>query len=151
LAKNEKIVDTLKGVYVLIIQVDKDTGVNVGALGKLQFEKGTYAYVGSAQTNLEKRINRHLRKQKRKFWHVDYLLANDAAKMGKVFFKEANKTEECKIAEAIGERGEPVAGFGCSDCKCKSHLLQLKNYGFLQVRHLLAEKHYFLRQVSKNR
>jgi Uri superfamily endonuclease len=117
---------------VLIIQVDKDVGVNVGALGKLRFEKGLYAYVGSAQTTLEKRINRHLRKKKRKFWHIDYLLDNDAAKIANVFIKQANKAEECKIAEVIGERGELVAGFGCSDCKCKSHLFQLKNYGFLQ-------------------
>jgi Uri superfamily endonuclease len=122
----------VKGIYVLIIQVDKDVGVNVGALGKLRFKKGEYAYVGSAQTNLEKRINRHLRKKKRKFWHIDYLLDNDAAKIANVFFKEANKAEECRIAQVIGARGEPTAGFGCSDCKCKSHLFQLKNYGFLQ-------------------
>ena len=127
---------------MLIIQVDKDVGVNVGALGKLWFEKGVYAYVGSAQTNLEKRINRHLRKNKRKFWHVDYLLDNDAIKIASVFFKQATKAEECKIAKVIGERGEPIAGFGCSDCKCKSHLFQLKDYGFLQeTMQLLAEKH----------
>jgi len=122
----------VKGVYVLIIQVDKDVGVNVGALGNLWFEKGVYAYVGSAQTNLEKRINRHLRKNKRKFWHIDYLLDNDAARIAKVFFKEANKAEECKIAKVIGARGESMGGFGCSDCKCKSHLYQVKDYGFLR-------------------
>jgi Uri superfamily endonuclease len=129
----------VKGVYVLIIQVDKDGGVNVGALGNLRFEKGVYAYVGSAQTNLEKRINRHLRKNKRKFWHIDYLLDNDAAKIANMFFKQATKAEECKIAKVIGERGEPIAGFGCSDCKCKSHLFQLKDYGFLQETMQLLE------------
>jgi Uri superfamily endonuclease len=132
----------VKGVYVLIIQVDKDVDLNVGALGKLRFEKGVYAYVGSAQTNLEKRINRHFKKEKRKFWHIDYLLDNEAAKIAKVFFKQANKTKECEIAEVIGERGEPIAGFGCSDCKCKSHLFQLKDYEFLQeTRRGFAEKH----------
>ena len=131
---------------MLIIQVDKDVGVNVGALGNLRFEKGVYAYVGSAQTNLEKRINRHLRKKKRKFWHIDYLLDNDAIKIASVFFKKATKAEECKIAKVIGERSEPIADFGCSDCKCKSHLFQLKNYGLLQeVLHVLAEIWHYQR------
>jgi len=122
----------LKGVYVLIIQVNKDTDVNVGALGKLTFKKGLYGYVGSAQTNLEKRIKRHLRKEKRKFWHVDYLLDDDAAKIAKVFFKQAGKSEECETAKVIGERGRAINGFGCSDCNCKSHLFQIGDYRFLQ-------------------
>jgi Uri superfamily endonuclease len=117
---------------VLIIQVDKDTDVNVGALGKLTFEKGLYAYVGSAQANLEQRIKRHFRKEKRKFWHVDYLLDNEAAKIPKVFLRHANRAEECETAKFIGERGEPIGGFGCSDCNCKSHLFHIRGYGFLQ-------------------
>ncbi|MCJ7761950.1 hypothetical protein MUP38_00660, partial [Candidatus Bathyarchaeota archaeon] len=58
LDESTKQLNVLKGVYVLIIRVDKDTGVNVGDLGKLTFEKGLYAYVGSAQNNLEQRIKR---------------------------------------------------------------------------------------------
>jgi Uri superfamily endonuclease len=122
----------LKGVYVLIIQVDEDTGVNVGAIGRLTFKKGLYAYVGSAQNNLEQRVKRHLRKEKRKFWHIDYLLDNDATKVMKVLHKQADKTEECAIAKVIGERGEPVDGFGSSDCSCKSHLFRIEDYWFLQ-------------------
>jgi Uri superfamily endonuclease len=124
--------NALKGVYVLIIQVGWDTDVDVGALGRIAFTKGLYAYVGSAQTNLEQRIKRHFRNEKRKFWHVDYLLENDTAKIVKVFFKKANKAEECKIAKVIGERGEPIGGFGCSDCNCKSHLFHIGDYRFLQ-------------------
>ena len=106
--------------------------MNVGALGKLTFQKGLYAYVGSAQNNLEKRVNRHLGKEKRRFWHVDYLLDDDAAKVIEVFHKQADKTEECAVARAIGERGEPVDGFGASDCSCKSHLFRIEDYWFLQ-------------------
>jgi len=123
---------SLKGVYVLIIQVNEDATVNVGALGKLTFKKGLYAYVGSAQNNLEKRVNRHLGKEKLRFWHVDYLLNNDAVKVLAVFHKQADKTEECAIARTIGERGEPVDGFGASDCSCKSHLYRIEDYWFLQ-------------------
>jgi Uri superfamily endonuclease len=131
-AESGKQLNTLKGIYVLIIHLDKNINVNVGALGRTAFTKGLYAYVGSAQTNLEQRIKRHFRSEKRKFWHIDYLLDNDAAKIVKVFFKKANKTEECKTAKAIGKKGKPIDGFGCSDCNCKSHLFHIKNYKFLQ-------------------
>jgi len=63
----------VKGVYVLVVSVDKDVNVNIGALGSIGFEKGLYAYVGSAQNGLEKRIERHRRRAKRKFWHIDYI------------------------------------------------------------------------------
>jgi len=120
----------LKGIYVLIIRLDNDATVKVGALGKQTFQKGVYAYVGSAQNNLEKRVNRHLRKEKRKFWHIDYLLDSDAAKIVKVFHKQASKLGECAMAKEIGRRGEPISGFGCSDCHCKSHFFRLRDYQF---------------------
>jgi Uri superfamily endonuclease len=101
-------------------------------LGKATFAKGFYAYVGSAQTNLEKRIQRHLRKEKRMFWHIDYLLDAEDAEIVQVLFKETNKTEECAFAKVIAERGEPINGFGCSDCHCVSHLFRIADYGFLQ-------------------
>ena len=122
----------LKGIYVLIIRVAEDIDVNVGALGEMVFTKGLYAYVGSAQANLEQRVKRHLRSEKRKFWHIDYLLDHPAAKIVEVFFKEASKPEECKTAKVIGERSKPIAGFGCSDCNCKSHLFHIKNYELMQ-------------------
>ena len=106
--------------------------MNVGAIGRLTFKKGLYAYVGSAQNNLEQRIKRNLRKGKRKFWHVDYLLDDEAAKVVEVFQQQADKAEECTIAGVIGERGEPVDGFGSSGCSCRSHLFRIGDYGFLQ-------------------
>jgi Uri superfamily endonuclease len=124
--------NALKGIYVLIIQVGNDIDVNVGALGRIAFAKGLCAYVGSAQTNMEQRVKRHFKREKRKFWHVDYLLDSSAAKILKVFFKKANKTKECKTAKVIGARGKPILGFGCSDCNCKSHLFHIENYRFLQ-------------------
>ena len=122
----------MKGVYVLIIQLNGDTAVSVGALGTLAFKKGLYAYVGSSQTNMEQRIRRHLRREKQFFWHIDYLLNSSAAKIVQVFHKQADKVEECAIAMALGERGESIDGFGCSDCKCRSHLFRIRDCGFLQ-------------------
>jgi Uri superfamily endonuclease len=121
-----------KGVYVLVISVSKDINVNVGALGTVNFERGLYAYVGSAQKGLEKRILRHLRRIKRKFWHIDYLLDDDNVEVLKVFYKHAGKSEECKVANKIAERCFPIKGFGSSDCKCKSHLFKIGDYQFLR-------------------
>lgn len=115
----------MKGIYVLVVSVDRDIYVKVGALGEFFFEKGVYAYVGSAQNSLEKRVDRHLTEDKQKFWHIDYLLDNEAAKVVDVFWKEASKSEECKVAGKLGERGVPTMNFGCSDCSCVSHLFML--------------------------
>jgi len=122
----------VKGVYVLIVSVGKDIRVNVGALGSIFFERGVYAYVGSAQNGLERRVQRHLRKAKRKFWHVDYLLDDDAVRVVKVFCKAAEKSEECRIARKLSEKGVAVKRFGCSDCGCVSHLFRINDYAFLR-------------------
>jgi Uri superfamily endonuclease len=121
----------VKGVYVLIISVGKDIRVNVGALGSIFFEKGLYAYVGSAQNGLEKRIQRHVGEAKKKFWHIDYLL-DDAVRVVKVFYKEAEKSEECRIAGKLSEKGVAVVNFGCSDCGCVSHLFRIDDCEFLK-------------------
>lgn len=120
-----------KGIYVLIISVSSNIRVSVGALGKVGFKRGLYAYVGSAQNNIEKRVKRHLRKDKRRFWHIDHLLSNGSVAVTKVFYREAKKSEECQISRGLNEKGLPVANFGCSDCTCVSHLFMLDDYGFL--------------------
>lgn len=123
--------NTLKGVYALVIELGKTVIIDVGALGSMEFRKGLYVYIGSAQKNLELRLKRHLRKEKRLFWHVDYLLRSEDAKLIRALYKQANRPEECKIAKELAERSEPINGFGCSDCTCRSHLFRLKEYEFL--------------------
>ena len=125
--------DSLKGVYVLVIQVSAPIKVKVGALGELCFNQGLYAYVGSAQNNLELRVARHLRRDKKLFWHVDYLLSDPAAEVVDAFYKTGGKTEECRVAEQIAANGcEPLEGFGCSDCQCISHLYRIQDASFLR-------------------
>jgi len=117
----------MKGVYVLVVEVDKDIQEKIGALGKIRFQRGTYAYVGSAQNSLEKRIARHLSEKKNLFWHIDYLLDNRSAKVTKAFYKEAGKSEECRIADRLKESEDSIPKFGCSDCNCGSHLFRIKD------------------------
>ena len=117
------------------MQINHPLRVEIGALGELPFPKGLYAYVGSAQNNLELRVKRHQRKNKRLFWHIDYLLNNEAAKIVAVYFSAQKKTEECSVARMIEAMGTlPVRGFGCSDCTCESHLFLGKSFEFLADR-----------------
>jgi len=128
----------MKGSYILLIEVKKNLKLSIGSLGEITFPKGIYAYVGSAMNSLEARIKRHLRKDKKLFWHIDYLLNNKNVKVIKVFYKESKKKEECKIAKIVSRYGEPIKGFGCSDCKCSAHLFKLRgeihptNFGLLE-------------------
>lgn len=121
----------MKGIYCLILEVKKDVKVVIGALGKKSFRKGNYIYIGSALNNLEKRIQRHLRKEKKIHWHIDYLTTNKEFKIIKTFFKQTSKKEECNIAKKVSEKGIPINSFGCSDCKCQSHLYKVKFYEFI--------------------
>ncbi|MCX8150738.1 MAG: GIY-YIG nuclease family protein [Candidatus Bathyarchaeota archaeon] len=122
----------LKGIYVLIIQVNKELQLTIGALGKAKLKRGIYAYVGSAQKNLIHRVRRHLKKEKRKFWHIDYLLDSENVKVVEVRSKNGDKKEECKIAQLIAKQGEAVEGFGVSDCHCTSHLFHIESANFLE-------------------
>jgi Uri superfamily endonuclease len=121
-----------KGIYVLAIRISEDIVMGVGALGETRFQVGTYVYVGSAQANLEQRVRRHLGTEKRLFWHIDYLLNSPSAKIEKAFWMQGEKAAECVVAQELGGRGEPVAGFGCSDCRCPSHLFRVAGAAFLE-------------------
>mgnify|MGYP001139025037 CR=1 FL=1 len=120
------------GVYVLLLSVQRDIKLNIGKLGKQNFPRGYYTYTGSAlgkgATSLKHRIARHLRKEKRKFWHIDYLLVDENVSVEAVIAAETNENMECKVNSHIkGMEGAevPVKGFGASDCNknCGSHLL----------------------------
>ncbi len=115
----------MKGVYILLIFISDKIKIEIGSLGKVDFDKGYYAYVGSAQNNLLKRVERHKSKDKKKRWHVDYLLLNNNSNISKIFYKEAGKEEECMASGILMKKYSYVAKFGCSDCRCKSHLFRL--------------------------
>lgn len=106
--------------YQLIISLSQNINIQIGKLGLFSFQKGTYVYAGSAKRNMDARIKRHLSKDKNLHWHIDYLLANEHAKIIKVIKSELS---ECDLNGHV--KGKIIAkGFGSSDCKenCKSHL-----------------------------
>jgi Uri superfamily endonuclease len=118
----------MKGSYVLLIKALKNISIKIGALGKISFSKGTYAYIGSALNNLEKRVARHKRNEKKLHWHIDYLLKSRNVKVIKVFYKESETRDECCIAKVVAKHGTPVIKFGCSDCICESHLFKMNEF-----------------------
>ena len=116
----------MKGIYCLLIKVLRPKEILIRKLGKIRFEKGKYIYVGSAQKNLGKRIERHFKKKKKKFWHIDYLLADKNVKIEKaILLPFKRKNQECKLAKQISKKGKPIKNFGSSDCKCQSHLIKI--------------------------
>ncbi|HUV33458.1 MAG TPA: GIY-YIG nuclease family protein [Candidatus Desulfaltia sp.] len=126
----------LRGTYCLCIGVAADMEVRVGALGLLAFPRGRYVYVGSALNSLEPRIIRHLRTSESAHhvthWHIDYLLREHVVTLSHVYYTETDQKVECLLASRVAEHGEPVKGFGCSDCKCSSHLYKVDHWGFLE-------------------
>lgn len=110
----------MRGIYVLLIEIGKSSNIQVGKRSSYHFEEGYYAYVGSALGNLEKRIARHLDRQKKLYWHIDYLL--NLAIVRKVIYVETNQNKECLIAQTLSKKLASKSGFGCSDCSCSSHL-----------------------------
>lgn len=120
------------GVYTLILHVQKEATLTIGRLGTHKFPRGYYSYTGSAlgkkSSNLKHRISRHLRKEKRMFWHIDYLLADENVSVEAVVAAETNKDMECRLNGYMKKmKGAkiPVNGFAASDCRknCGSHLL----------------------------
>ena len=117
-----------RGVYVLILEVSRETEIEVGrAKRSICFKRGFYAYVGSALSGFEHRIQRHLRSShgetKKKHWHIDFLLASPAVRIVAIILAQTKERKECEIASHLLRNGlEFVRGFGCSDCGCESHL-----------------------------
>lgn len=116
----------MKGAYILIAKLKKDENLEIGSLGRLKFKRGFYAYVGSGMGNLYMRVLRHLKKDKKLHWHIDYFLKK--AKILGIYFKISNEKEECKIAKTLDKKFSSVKNFGCSDCRCKSHLFYSKKF-----------------------
>ena len=131
------------GIYTLLLRVPKEFTLTIGKLGKHRFPIGYYTYTGSAlgkgAASLKHRIARHLRKEKRMFWHIDYLLADENVSIEAVIAAETNQNMECKINQlikTINGANVQVKWFGASDCRknCGSHLLyfpEIKKAAFL--------------------
>jgi len=125
-----------RGTYTLILFASDKAKVNIGKLGAKAFLQGYYTYTGSAlgngASNLQYRVSRHLKREKKKRWHIDFLLTNENFTVEGVIAISVKQNSECQINQLISNQMQAkilVPKFGASDCltKCESHLLYIGN------------------------
>ena len=136
------------GCYFIILKLSKPKIINVGSLGKIKFEKGYYIYTGSAKKNLVKRIKRHRSTGKKTFWHIDYL--REKAEFITDLPIRTSDDIECSLARDMKNISvEEVSGFGCSDCKCSSHLFRMKDNPLSNKKFMEVLLYYRLERIVK--
>ena len=116
------------GTYILLFETISSTDVQIGRLGPLSLETGIYAYIGSAfgPGGIRARINHHLHSRANPHWHLDYLRQMLIPK--EAWFVEGHRQSEHRWAESMASNSSvciPLAGFGASDCACRSHFFNL--------------------------
>ena len=115
------------GLYQLVLHLPGKLRIKVGGLGTFDFPAGFYVYTGSAKRGLSSRIQRHRSKVKKRFWHIDYLLAK--AEIHEVRLFKNSGLSECELARRVACKVEAnviAPGFGASDCNCRSHFVYFK-------------------------
>ncbi len=132
---SEKDIFSGKGVYCLIFQ-NQACNIEVGKKGEFSFYPGFHIYVGSALgSGGLKRVKRHidlsLNRDRDPKWHVDYLHLNHAFRLVSAVYAFTSARLECELASRIG--GNSVSGFGCTDCKCSSHLFYRTKNPLLEI------------------
>ena len=116
---------TKYGTYALILMSDSERLIEIGKLGQLLLQPGYYVYAGSAfgPGGIKARIGHHARISQRPHWHIDYL--RSALLPDEVWYSYDSERHEHRWADTFRHlKGAtlPLAGFGASDCSCKSHL-----------------------------
>ena len=115
-----------RGTYALLLRLGQTTETAIGRLGPVVFPAGYYLYAGSAfgSGGLKARLGRHQRRDKRIFWHIDYLLKH--ARIVGICADVSGQRLECAWALSFLKMpGARVVAprFGASDCHCPSHLV----------------------------
>ena len=119
-----------KGIYVIFMYISRDLNLRIGSLGAAVIQKGYYIYIGSAKGpgGLRARIERHLRKQKRIHWHIDYLTSTSECNIYAIVYALTNKDLESVLsAKLLKEKkcfNPTIRGFGCSDKTSYTHLFK---------------------------
>jgi Uri superfamily endonuclease len=120
--------DAGKGTYVLLLYLEHDKEIVVGRLrssSSIFFRAGYYAYVGSAHGpgGLKSRINRHLIKDKKSVWHIDYLRKEAIPVEAWVNIHDKKQEKIWADALIVMKGSHPVDNFGnTDDRKSRTHL-----------------------------
>lgn len=119
--------DRRGGTYLLVMHADRKARIRVGRKRELEVLPGWYAYVGSAfgPGGLAARCRHHRKPAQRPHWHIDYL--RTVCELRETWFSHDPQRREHQWAGLLlaGEAGgDVIAGFGVSDCGCRSHLFR---------------------------
>lgn len=116
-----------RGSYLVLLRMDREQTLTIGALGEVLFSRGFYLYVGSAMQSLSGRIARHRRRgRKRLHWHIDYL-REATTFVDSYAIREPWRREADIVATMRPLAAGDVPGFGASDSPLPSHLLFFRN------------------------
>ncbi len=119
----------MKGTYLLFIKLSKLVEIRIRGKTYL-LNEGYYIYIGSAfgAGGLSSRLHRHLRKIKKKHWHIDQITVSKYSEIIGIGVLPKQRVE-CELSKTIGniEKTVPITGFGNSDCKkkCISHFFRV--------------------------
>ncbi|MDA8126675.1 MAG: DNA/RNA nuclease SfsA [Deltaproteobacteria bacterium] len=111
------------GCYFLLLHLPRAVTVPVGSLGALPFSAGYYLYVGSARRALAKRLERHLRNQSTRHWHIDYLKVHADRRVA-IPIRSSAPLEHALAQAVRAIADDTVEAFGASDCDCPGHLFR---------------------------
>lgn len=112
-------------LYVVLTYVPRQTTVSVGSLGPVVFDRGWYAYVGSAARARRARVTRHLAPDKPLRWHADYLFTAFPARRAWLVDGAAGECELAGALAALPGASRRPRRFGAGDCRCAGHLVRL--------------------------
>ncbi|MHA1198038.1 MAG: GIY-YIG nuclease family protein [Candidatus Heimdallarchaeaceae archaeon] len=119
----------LKGTYILLILIRENLSIIINKKA-ISLEAGFYLYVGSAYGagGLASRLHRHIRKKKKRHWHIDQVTMSSKTSVIGIGVS-INNNIECLTAQILSglDQIKPIYSFGNSDCKdtCTSHFFRL--------------------------
>ena len=128
--KSGRNIENAKGTYVVISVLEIEKNIRIGKIGTFCFQPGFYVYSGSAfgPGGAMARIRHHLRTARKPHWHMDYFRKEaDICEVWICFDQKALEHVFAEIFLEMKGSSTPVRGFGCSDCRCISHLFHFES------------------------
>ena len=126
------------GTYLFRFMIEREIELEIGRLGQVTILSGYHIYVGSALRGLKSRLRRHFAGLIEKpHWHIDRLSLIAVDKSFAVLVDR--RKIECELNAIVAKSSivdSSYKGFGCSDCRCPSHLHRLKRKAWPRYRGL---------------
>ncbi|AFZ70524.1 hypothetical protein Calag_0782 [Caldisphaera lagunensis DSM 15908] len=76
-----------EGIYIIVFRVNDYINLIINK-NEFIIDKGYIIYIGSAGNGLNNRLRRHLTKNKKLRWHIDYVTNNKSVEPSIIYYKE---------------------------------------------------------------